>query len=111
MANYKQIKVNVTPEHHHLLTELSTKENMTIAQFIRSKLDIDLSIKPRVRKKRTDSATYKKVDPALLYQISKIGNNINQIAKAVNERKLNKSDEIISLLMEVRENINDNFSK
>lgn len=51
MSKYKQVKVNLTPEHHQQLTDIALENNMTLAQYIRDNLNIDLKEKPRVRKK------------------------------------------------------------
>lgn len=91
---YRPIKINVKPEHYDELLEKAQANEQTIAEFVRKKLDIDLGIKPRTRKKRTDSSEFNKVDPALLYQVAKIGSNINQIAKTCN----GGSDEDIQIL-------------
>ena len=101
MAKYRPIKVNVTPEHYDELLEKAQSNDQTIAQFVRSELNIDLGIKPRTRKKRSDAGEFNKVDPSLLYQVSKIGNNLNQIAKHLNSGT-SQDVEILSTLLEIR---------
>jgi uncharacterized protein with HEPN domain len=79
---------------------------MTLAQYIRDNLNIDLKEKPRVRKKRTDSAEFNKADPQLIYHLSMIGNNINQIAKHLNSG--NSFDRVaLAALMDIRDKLND----
>lgn len=106
MSKYKQVKVNLTPEHHQQLLELADDKNMTLAQYVRSELNIDLKNKPRVRKKRSDINIYNKADPKLIYHLAKIGSNINQIAK-----KLNKGNTLhLATLIDIRKALNDYIS-
>lgn len=106
MSKYKQVKINLTPEHHEQLTDIAIDKNMTLAEYIRSELNIDLKIKPKIRKKRSDSVIFNKADPKLLYHLSMIGSNINQIA-----RKLNNGSAFdrvgLATLIEIRSIIND----
>ena len=106
MSKYKQVKVNLTTEHHQQLTDISIEKGMTLAQYIRDQLNIDLKEKPKVRKKRTDSAEFNKADPQLIYHLAMIGNNINQIAKHLNSG--NSFDRLaLTTLIEIRDKIND----
>lgn len=106
MSKYKQVKINLTPEHHAELLEKAAALDMTLAQYIRDNLNIDLKEKPRVRKKRTDSAEFNKADPQLIYHLSMIGNNINQIAKHLNSG--NSLDRVaLATLMDIRDKLND----
>ena len=101
---YKQVKVNLTPEHHQELEKEALANNQTIAQFIRDKLDINLKEKPRTRKMRSDKKEVIKADPQLLYHLSKIGNNLNQISKHLNSG--NAVDRVVlNTLIEVKEEI------
>ncbi|RXJ68663.1 hypothetical protein CRV08_07530 [Halarcobacter ebronensis] len=106
MSKYKQVKVNLTSEHHQQLLDVALKKDMTLAQYIRDSLNINLKEKPRVRKKRTDSAIYNKADPLLIYHLSMIGSNINQIAKHLNSG--NSLDRVaLSTLIEIRDSLDD----
>ena len=101
---YKQVKINLTPEHHQELEKEALENNQTIAQFIRDKLDINLKEKPRTRKMRSDKKEVIKADPQLLYHLSKIGNNLNQISKHLNSG--NAVDRVVlNTLIEVKEEI------
>ena len=101
---YKQVKINLTPEHHQELEKEALANNQTIAQFIRDKLDINLKEKPRTRKMRSDKKEVIKADPQLLYHLSKIGNNLNQISKHLNSG--NAVDRVVlNTLIEVKEEI------
>jgi len=106
LSEYKQVKVNLTLEHHAELFEKATALDMTLAQYIRNNLNIDLKEKPRVRKKRTDSTVFNKADPKLIYHLSKIGNNLNQLTKHLNSG--NAFDRVgLATLMDIRDKLND----
>ena len=106
LSKYKQVKVNLTPEHHQQLTDIALENNMTLAQYIRDNLNINLKEKPRVRKKRTDSAEFNKADPQLIYHLAKLGNNLNQLTKHLNSG--NSFDRVgLTSLMDIRDKLND----
>lgn len=85
---YKQVKVNLTPEHYAELEAEAKELDTSIAKLIRDKLGIDLKETPksfqRSRKVRSDKKEVVKADPQLLYHLSKIGSNLNQISKHLN---------------------------
>ena len=84
----KQVKVNFYEEQHQLLKELAKENNVTIAQFIRTKLDINLDendVKKRYKNREEKDLTKK--DEMMIYQVMKIGTNLNQIAKKINTKK------------------------
>ena len=85
---YKQVKINLTPSHYSELDTEALNNNKSIAQLIRDKLGIDLKDTPkalqRPRKVRSDKKEILKADPQLLYHLSKIGTNLNQISKHLN---------------------------
>ena len=86
--NYKQVKINLTQEHYQELQEEALGNGMSIAQLVRHKLGIDLKTTPkalqRPRKVRSDKREVTRADPQLLYHLSKIGANLNQISKHLN---------------------------
>lgn len=106
MSKYKQVKVNLTEEHHKDLQQKASANNQTLAQYIREQLDIDLKEKPRVRKNQTQTVTYRKADPKLIYHLAAIGNNLNQLTKKINIEKT--FDRVaLNLINEIREKLND----
>lgn len=103
---YAQVKVNFTPDHFNQLVNLAAAADITIAQYIREQLNLQIGEKPRIRKKRTKAVQYKYMDPQLLYHLAKIGNNLNQIAKKLNQGTI--FDRLgLATLLEIRERIND----
>jgi len=93
----KQVKVNFTLDDYTNLSALSKAENISIAQFIRNKLKVKIDNAPS--KKTT--VTYKKTNPKLLYQLNKIGNNLNQIAKKLNSKNQYDSRAIFEIYNQV----------
>ena len=81
MSKYKQVKVNFTILDHYKITTLAKSENKTIAELIRSRFDAEIRSAPIPRQR----VKYVETDPKLLYEIRKIGNNINQIAHKLNQ--------------------------
>ena len=106
--DYKQVKINLTPEHYSELDTEALNNGMSIAQLVRHKLGIDLKTTPkalqRPRKVRSDKKEIVKADPQLLYHLSKIGTNLNQITKHLNTTKVVDSV-VISSIIEIQEEI------
>ena len=105
---YKQVKINLTPSHYSELDTEALNNNKSIAQLIRDKLGIDLKDTPkalqRPRKVRSDKKEILKADPQLLYHLSKIGTNLNQISKHLNSN--NAVDRVVlSSIIEIQEEL------
>lgn len=80
MATYKQVKVNFTSADHLRISKIAQEENLSLAELIRNRFSATIE-NPPVRKK---SVVYKSTDPKLLYELNRIGTNLNQIAKKLN---------------------------
>lgn len=106
--DYKQVKINLTPEHYSELQEEALNNGMSIAQLVRHKLGIDLKDTPkalqRSRKVRSDKKPVVKADPQLLYHLAKIGNNLNQITKHLNSTRVVDSV-VISSIIEIQQEL------
>jgi len=81
-----EIKIRLTEEEHQQL--LAKKTQSTLAGWIR---DIALN--------RPDRKPVKTVDPELLYELNKIGVNMNQIAKVTNSKLLTNEEKIKLLVI------------
>jgi hypothetical protein len=81
---YKQVKVNFTISDHAKISNLAITKNKTIAQLIRSKFSFEIDNAPFPKQ----VVTYKHTDPKLLYEIRKIGNNINQAVKKLHQGQM-----------------------
>ena len=84
MSKYKQVKVNFTIDDHIKISNLAIRENKTIAQLIRSRFTFEIENTPIPKQ----VVTYKQTDPKLLYEIRKIGNNINQAVKKLHRGQM-----------------------
>jgi hypothetical protein len=98
MSNYKQVKVNFKPEEFVKLEEFSRDKNMTKAEYIRQKLDATIGEPRQPRQLKVE-----KVLPSnLLYELKKIGTNVNQIATIANTNKA-LDRQILSSLVRIEE--------
>lgn len=82
------VKIRMTEAEKTQLKEVARRERTTLARLIREAV-------LQEAKDRHKNVTYKQVivhaaDPALVREIARIGNNINQIARTLNT--LNKQD-------------------
>lgn len=71
----KEIKIRLTEEEHQAFLDRCTKASL--ASWIRETC---------LSEKRTKQSRVIEVDPQLLRQLSSIGNNLNQIARIVNQK-------------------------
>ena len=78
---YKQVKVNLDEEVHQKLKEFCDARNITMAEYFRNQINTKIDDAREPQQKRVHKTT----DPKLLYHLNKIGNNLNQIAKHLNE--------------------------
>ena len=69
-------------------TEAAKKSEMSLTDFIRSQVKVDGvdSLAPR-RKTPVPKVRYTKVDPAIVRELAKIGNNLNQLSRWANTYK------------------------
>jgi len=87
----KKIEIRVSEEEYSLLLERKTKARL--AEWVRNTC---LGNEP-IKKSRPVS----KVDPALLVALSKIGGNLNQIARHLNMDKNLPAQEKVKVLLEL----------
>jgi hypothetical protein len=78
---YKQVKVNFTPKVYERLSQIADEKGVTKAQLIRAFLSTKIDDVRQPKQKRI----HKTADPKLLYHLNKIGINLNQISKHLNE--------------------------
>lgn len=81
--NLKQIKVYFSETDYQKIKDESTEKNLSMAELIRQKINLKIDNPPDPKKPKM---TYKKTDPKLLFELNKIGNNLNQIAKKLNSK-------------------------
>jgi len=99
---YQQVRVNLKPEDMKILSNICKSKGISKSEYIRQKIDLHYE-EARTPKK---IVSYKRVNPKLLYEINKIGININQLAERAN-RKKSLDLSILVVLEEIREKINE----
>lgn len=105
---YKQVKFNIKQNHHDFLSKKAIDKNLSLSEYIRQQLNIDLKDKSIVKKSRAKKhQQVLTTDPRLLYHLSSIGNNINQIAKKVNSSKDIEASSILGYLINIQRQIDD----
>lgn len=95
----KSIKFRVTPQEYEEL--MSKKTRVELAVWVREIcLNIDIP-EPKHQK-------FSKVDPKLLYQINRIGNNLNQLTKQVNTQPATlQTVQALAVLSQIQADINE----
>ena len=73
MERTKRVTIRFTPDEYNSLKEKATQFDMTLSDYVRTTL---LSKREKVRPS--------KCDKSLVYEINRIGNNLNQIARHCN---------------------------
>lgn len=85
------VNTRVTPTEKHLLKIQAEAEGMSLGDFVRVQLN-----RPRVRKT--------KVERQKVIHLTRIGNNLNQIARWANTYKKNaEAAQVVLVLLEIRE--------
>jgi len=79
----KQVKVGLKPEHFEKLENFAEAKGITKAEWIRQKLKLEYE---NVRQP-TVITVAKTTDPKVLYELQKIGTNLNQLALHANTNK------------------------
>ncbi len=86
-SKYRQIKINILIEDHVEIKKIADETGISIATLFRLSLGVDMELNSRVPK----NIEARKIDIpchlSLLYHFSKIGTNLNQIAKRCNINK------------------------
>jgi len=91
MNKYKQIKTNIPIKDFEILQEKAHLVGIKLSAYLKKLLlDSDLlnNITPKEKRKieqtKAKKIIFKPVDPKLLYELNKIGVNLNQITKTLN---------------------------
>jgi len=98
MSKYKQVKVNLSLEDFEKVSNLASQKKITKAEFIRQNL--------KLKYKNVPTPKLSKNDKIIFYELRKIGNNLNQIAKYANEKKI-LDREILASLINIKKDLNN----
>lgn len=104
------VPFRVSPEEYATLTNLADREGLTVGSYIRwQSIEKPANEKPTTRARRRPTIEVHTVS-ALLGQLSKIGSNLNQIAKRANSGDrplLLELDETLAACRKVAERAKD----
>ena len=89
--------MRLTDDEYTKLEELATAEGITKADYVRQKLDLESVKRSPMIKKQVRQFT--PVDPSLLRQITRIGNNLNQIARKANGEGFDSTLTLLQILL------------
>jgi hypothetical protein len=91
----KSIKIKVTENEFSELNDLKEKSGYSALAVYLRETGLNQKVSPK--------KDYAKIDPELLFQLSGMGNNINQIARQVNSSELKARDamQIIATLASI----------
>ncbi|WP_439503067.1 MobC family plasmid mobilization relaxosome protein [Methylophaga sp.] len=93
----RQLKVRLTDHEYTKLEDLASAQGITKADYVRQKLDLE-SVK-RSPMKKIRARQFTPVDPSLLRQITRIGNNLNQIARKANGEGVDSTLALVEMLL------------
>lgn len=87
-----RIEIRTTPEDKERWQEIAASKGVSLSELVRVTLDGQ-----RLRKRRDPP----KVDPDLLRELARIGNNLNQLARAANRRQPVPAAALLLRLIEI----------
>lgn len=79
----KRITLRLTEDEYNLLTQLASERGITVSELVRRKLFRQRLPQPSPLKLLSKVKECKR----LSYELNRIGNNLNQVARMVNKRK------------------------
>jgi len=94
-----EVKIRLTLSERESWKLKAESHGMTLSNYIRVLMQSDeVKRSPILKRTKRD---YVQADPELLRQLASIGNNINQIAKAINASGLNDNIELLEVLLKI----------
>ncbi|WP_435171693.1 MobC family plasmid mobilization relaxosome protein [Falsirhodobacter sp. 1013] len=87
-----RIEIRTTPEDKERWQKIAASKGVSLSELVRVTLDSQ-----RLRKRRDPP----KVDPDLLRELARIGNNLNQLARAANRRQPVPAAALLLQLIEI----------
>jgi len=70
----KQIKVNLEESDYNKLSDMAASEGITMAELIRRQFDFSIE-------NNLTTKVHQKIDPALLFELKKVADNLNKVAE------------------------------
>lgn len=87
-----RIEIRTTPEEKRRWQEIAENKGVSLSELVRSVLG-----GKRLRKRREPP----KIDPDLLRELARMGNNLNQLARAANRRRPLPTAALLVRLIEI----------
>lgn len=87
-----RIEIRTTPEEKRRWQEIAENKGVSLSELVRSTLGGQ-----RLRKRREPP----RVDPDLLRELARMGNNLNQLARAANRRQPVPAATLLMRLIEI----------
>lgn len=87
-------KLRLTENEAKNLDEFLKDIDISFSEFVRDAISLRQSVAKATNKRKVVTAPQPKLDPDLLLEIGRIGNNINQIAKVLNIIRNNKDSDL-----------------
>jgi len=79
MSKYKQIKTNLTPLDYEEVEKQAKTQGLSMSAYVRKILDTKNDLDTQ-----KENRAFTPCDPLLLYELNKLGTNLNQLVKKVN---------------------------
>lgn len=89
VARAKFVKIRTTDDERDAWQKLAEDAGLSLADLIRQRLDQPVLQLPKSEKIQRFTI---EADPHLILQLSRVGNNLNQLARAVNKAGLEPQD-------------------
>lgn len=94
------VHILMYPEERLAWQSLAKNEGLSLADFIRKRVGQPVLHSTRPRQKPRPAS---RVDPELIRQVARLGNNLNQIARGVNGRSLTGLEILVRIAVIERE--------
>jgi hypothetical protein len=100
LSKLKQVKVYFSEDDFLQLKLEATERKISMAELVRQKMKTEI---PNAPVPKREKKVYRTTDPKLLYELNKIGINLNQITKKLNSKNELESKAIFAIYEKVME--------
>lgn len=106
----KIVNLRVTQSTHKTWKKAAQESDMNMGDWLRSQISVDGVLVPTTKKpspkKMPKRRNYTPADPELILQISRVGNNLNQISRWCNTHKsASNTIEVVSHLIAIQQQL------
>jgi hypothetical protein len=101
----KVLNLRMSDDEHAQLKSKANAAGLTMANYLRQGIGTkEVKRSPVLKRTKRD---YIQVDPALMLEISRIGNNLNQIARVINQDGSKDNIELLEHLVSIERLLRD----